>query len=126
MANLLLFKTIICPISERKDRTIQSLLKNFQLREQFFAFHLFGLQFYFQGILFLFFQKNKCFALKQVQYTTVIRYMPRVLFRRIIFPFFSISTMSIALQSPTHPARLNTRLLQREAFLRCFKKNLFF
>lgn len=59
----------------------------------------------------LFFKKNnKCFALKQAQYATVIRYMSRVPFRRMVVPPFSIPKMSMALQTPTHPARLHSAL----------------
>lgn len=92
-----------------------------------FRFYLFGLQFYSQDILFLFFKKKKCFALKQIQYATVTQYTPRVPFRSMILPFF---------QNPkcvNHPTNSHSScktklrcLLLREAFLRCSEKNISF
>lgn len=67
---------------------------------------------------------SKCFALKQVQCATVIQYMSRVPFKRMIVPPFSIPVMSMALQTLTHPEQLNLNVSCRGRPSRCFWKNL--
>lgn len=105
MANVLLFKTITCPTSERKD--IQSLLKNFQLQDHFSGSLVWSTILFSRHPVFVFFKKFKCFTLKQVQYVTVS--ISKEFHLMKVFPAFSIP-MSISLQIPIYPVRLKSNV----------------
>lgn len=77
MAHVIVQDHHLSDIRKERQNNTEFIEKLFNFRNTFHDY-LFGLQFYLRHIAPVFPKSNKCFALKQVHYATVIQYISRV------------------------------------------------